>query len=55
MLPLPLPLTPMTGTLGGLPCESVVSINYHDNDDDDDDDDDENDEDDDTPMMKMTT
>ena len=57
MLPLPLPLTPMTGTLGGLPCESVVSINYHDNDDDDDDgdDDDEDDEDDDTPMMNMTT
>ena len=46
----------MTGTLGGLPCESVVSINYHDDEDDEDDDDDsDDDEDDDTPMMNMTT
>ena len=42
----------MTGTQGGLPCESEISINHHDEGDDKDDDGNVNG--DDTPR-KMTT
>ena len=48
----------MTGTQGGLPCESDFSINYHDQGDDKDedgDDDDDDDEDNDTPRQMTTS